>query len=230
MTELERALQQLGLELDFPAAPDLGSRVRARIGRRRGRRALVGAVALAVLALAVAMAVPDARSSILRFFHLGAATIERVETLPPARERPLAAGLGPALTRKEAEARAGFTLILSGTQPRRFYARPGLLATLLQYDGKAVLLAELDGDQMGFAKKFVSPGTTVEPAPIGSFGLWLGGGRHVLVWEAPVTGAQQIQPRLAGNVLIWTEAGRTFRLEGALDEGQMLKLGRQITR
>ena len=33
-------------------------------------------------------------------------------------------------------------------------------------------------------------------------------------------------PRLAGNVLIWTEGDRTFRLEGDLDESRMLKLGR----
>ena len=230
MTELERALRQLGRELDFPAAPELGSRVRARIEPRRRQRALLAAVALAVLALAVALAVPDARSSILRFFHLGAATIERVETLPAARERPLAAGLGPALPQKEAERRAGFALVLAGAHPRTFYARPGLLAALLQYEGEPVLLAELDGDQMGFAKKFAEPGTTVQPAPIGSFGLWLSGGKHVLVWESPGRGGNRIEPRLAGNVLIWTEGSRTFRLEGALDEGQMLRLGRQITR
>lgn len=230
MTELERALHRLGRELEFPATPALGSRVRERIERRRGRRALAGALALAVLAFAVAMAVPTARSSILRFFHLGAATIERVETLPPARERPLAAGLGPALPLREAEARAGFPLVLAAARPRSFYARPGLLVALLQVDGKPVLLAELDGDQTAFAKKFVEPGTTVRPAPIGSFGLWLAGGRHVLFWETPGRGGNRIEPRVAGNVLVWTEGARTFRLEGALDEGRMLRLGRQITR
>lgn len=230
MPELERALHQLGRELDFPATPALGPRVRERIERRVGRRALVGALALGVLAFAVAMAVPTARSSILRFFHLGAATIERVETLPPARERPLTAGLGPALPLRAAEARAGFTLVLATVRPRTYYARPGLLATLLQVDGEPVLLAELEGDQMGVAKKFVDPGTTVQPAPIGSFGLWLAGGQHVLIWETPGRGGSRIEPRLAGNVLIWTKAGRTFRLEGTLSEGQMLRLGRQITR
>jgi hypothetical protein len=176
------------------------------------------------------MAVPDARSSILRFFHLGAATIERVETLPAARERPLAAGLGPSLPLQEAERRAGFTLVLFGANPQTFYARHGLLAALLQYGGKPVLLAELDGDQMGFAKKLAEPGTTVEPAPIGSFGLWLSGGKHVVVWQTPGRHIDQIEPRLAGNVLIWTQGSRTLRLEGDLGEGQMLRLGRQITR
>ena len=231
MSELERALLQLGRELDLPPEPDLRSRVRERIERRpRYRRALVPALALLLVALGIAMAVPDARSAILRFFHIGAATIERVETLPPARERPLTAGLGPALSLREAEARSGESLILNGPRPQRFYAQPGLIATLLHYRGEPVLLAELQADQTGIVKKLAGPGTRVEPAPIGSFGLWLEGGKHVLIWEARSGEVTQMERRFAGNVLIWTDGGRTFRLEGGLSKGQMLELGRQITR
>src|SRR6476619_5756469 len=173
MTELERALLQLGRELDLPAEPDLRSRVRERIERRpRYRRALVPALALLV-ALGIALAVPDARSAILRFFHIGAVTIERVETLPAARERPLTAGLGPPLSLREAETLSRVPLVLNGPRSQRFYARPGLIATLLQYRGEPVLLAELQGDQMGIVKKLLSPGTRVEVAPIGSLGHWL---------------------------------------------------------
>ena len=35
----------------------------------------------AVLVVGIALAVPPARSAILRFFHIGSATVERVETL-----------------------------------------------------------------------------------------------------------------------------------------------------
>ena len=231
MAELERALVQLGRELDLPPEPDLRPRVRERIERRpHYRRALVPALALLLVALGIAMAVPDARSAILRFFHIGAVTIERVETLPAARERSLAAGLGPALSLHDAEARSGVPLVLAGPRPRRFYAQPGLIATLLQYRGKPVLLAELQGDQMGVSKKFVGPATRVEPAPIGSFGLWLEGGKHVLTWAAASGGIRQVERRFAGNVLIWAEGNRTYRLEGGLNRGQMLELGRQITR
>jgi hypothetical protein len=230
MTELERALVQLGRELDLPPEPDLRSRVRERIERRRPRyrRALVPALALLV-ALGIALAVPDARSAILRFFHIGSVTIERVETLPAARERPLTAGLGPALSLQEAEARSGVSLVLNGPRPQRFYAQPGLIATLLHYRGKPVLLAELQADQTGILKKLAGPETRVEPAPIGSFGLWLEGGRHVLIWETGAGEFRQIEPRLAGNVLIWAEGDRTYRLEGGLNKDQMLELARQIT-
>ncbi len=231
MTELERALLALGRELDIPPEPDLRSRVRERIERRPGyRRVVVLALAVLVVALGIALAVPPARSAILRFFHIGAVTIERVETLPAAREGSLAAGLGPALPLREAEARSAVPLVLAGPRPRRFYAQPGLIATVLHYRGKSVLLAEFQGDQMGLTKKFVSPNTSVEPAPIGSFGVWLEGGKHVLTWQGASGEIRQMDRRLAGNVLIWAEGNRTYRLEGGLNKGEMLELGRQITR
>src|SRR6266550_5401218 len=123
MTELERALVALGRELDIPGEPDLRSRVRERIERRtRYRRAAVLALAVLVVAVGIALAVPPARSAILRFFHIGAVTIERVDTLPAARDRPLVAGLGPALSLRAAEQSSGVPLVFSGTRPRRFYA------------------------------------------------------------------------------------------------------------
>jgi hypothetical protein len=230
MTELERALVALGRELDLPQEPDLRARVRERIERRpRYRRALVPALALLV-ALGIALAVPEARSAILRFFHIGAVTIERVETLPPARERPLTAGLGPTLSLHDAEARSGVQLVMNvRPRPKRFYAQPGLIAALLRYRGETVLVAELQGDQMGIAKKLAGPDTRVEGAQIGSFGLWLEGGRHLLIWQAGPGEVRQIEPRLAGNVLIWTDGDRTFRLEGGLNKSHMLELGQQIT-
>ena len=230
MTELERALVALAGEIDFPPEPDLRARVGARLQRRRLARPVALALAVLVVAFGIAMAVPPARSAILRFFHVGAVTVERVQTLPPARERPLAAGLGPALALDQAQARSGVRLILHAPTPQRFYARPGLIATLLEYRGQPVLLAELQGDQLGITKKVAAPGTTVEPAQIGSFGLWLQGGPHVIYWETRPGEGSQIKPRLAGNVLIWTQDGRTFRLEGDLREEQMLELARDITR
>jgi hypothetical protein len=230
MTELERALTSLGEAIDFPPAPDLRPAVRERLERRRLVRPLAFALALVIVAFGIAMAVPPARSAILRFFHIGAVTIERVQTLPPARERPLAAGLGPALPLDQAEARSGVRLVLHAPRPDRFYARPGLLATLLEYRGTPVLLAEFQGDQLGITKKLAGPGTTVQPAPIGSFGIWIAGGKHVLYWETSLGQISRIEPRLAGNVLIWIDGGRTFRLEGALHEEQMLGLARDITR
>ena len=233
MTELERALQSLGAELDFPAAPDLASGVRARLERPSRRRPLVFAIALVLVAFGIAMAVPEARSAILRFFHIGAVTVEQVETLPEATQRPLTAGLGPALSRSEAEALAGIPIALpdfDGPPPTRFYTRPGFIATVFWAESKPVLLVEFRGDQAGIAKKTADSETRVSPVEIGDFGLWLEGGQHVLMWNYGVGETHQIDTRLAGNVLIWLVGDRTFRLEGDLSRKQMLDLARDITR
>jgi hypothetical protein len=231
MAELERALVALGGELEFPATPDLWPGVGGRLQRRRWVRPLVFAVAVGALAVGVALAVPPARSAILKFFHIGSATVERVETLPPARQRPPTAGLGPALVREDAEMAAGFGIRLpQGVAPTQFYAQPGMISTLIHFDGKRVLLSELRGDQMGLFKKFAGDTTRVEPVELGEFGLWLEGGAHVLMWQHNFGPLHRVETRLAGNVLLWLMSGTTYRLEGDLDKSQMLKLAGQITR
>ena len=233
MTELELALVALGHELDVPQAPDLAPRVRARVERRSPRRrAFALAFALVAVAVGIAFAVPDARTAILRFFHLGAATVERVETLPPAKERPLVSGLGPARPRAAAERIAGFSMVLpkfEDGKPSRYYARPGAIATSFRH-GSVVLLVELSGEQLGFTKKFVSGQTNVRPVEVSGvyFGLWLSGGPHVVLWSTPAGGGQATT-RLAGNVLLWEARGRTYRLEGKLTREEALQLAEEIT-
>ena len=233
MTELEQALLTLGQELEFPAEPDLATAVGARLRGRPRRVQLLVALTVVIVAFGIALAVPQARSAILDFFHIGAASVERVDTLPAAQERPLAAGLGPPLSRSDAELRAHLRVRLpdlEGPPPTRFYAQPGLIATLLRYRDRPVLLAEMRNDQTALAKKFVSPETRVEPVEIGRFGIWLEGGRHVLIWQFGVAAARSIETRLAGNVLLWTDGTTTYRLEAQLTRAQMVELGRDITR
>lgn len=233
MTELERALVTVGQGLDFPPQPDVVAGVRARLERRRlfGWRAVVFAAALVAVAFGIAMAVPPARSAILRFFHLGAATVEQVDTLPPARQRPLAAGFGQPLARRPAELRAHLPIKLpdlEGPKPTRYYAQPGLIATLFSYRGTPILLAEMRDDQVALFKKFTPPANTVEPVELGTNGLWIKG-NHVLTWQFGLANMRQIRTRLAGNVLIWVVGDTTYRLEGELDKSQMLELARRIT-
>jgi hypothetical protein len=198
------------------------------------RRTLAVAFALAVVGVGIAFAVPPARSAILRFFHLGAATVERVETLPAAQQRPLVAGLGSARSREAAEQVAGIRIALPRFEhgaPSRYYARSGLIATSFRFRGKLVLLVELAGEQLGFTKKFASPATKVEAAEVSGvyFALWLSGGQHVVQWATPTGESRQLRTRLAGNVLIWQAHGRTYRLEGELGRKAALGLAAEIT-
>jgi hypothetical protein len=201
MTELERVLVALGDDLDFPQSRDVWPQIADRLQRRRWIRPAVFALAAGVVALGIAFAVPPARSAILKFFHIGSVTVERVDTLPPAQTRPFATGLGPA-----------------------YYKGPGMAAALLRYRGKQVLYARLTGDQMGFAKKFIGPSTHLDEVRLGEFGLFLSGAPHVLMWDSG-----NVQTRLAGNVLVWLSNGVTYRLEGPLTKGEMLLLGGKIT-
>ena len=127
MTSLEIRLRALAHEVDIPAERDLAPSVLARLEGQRPfawRRAALLALALLAIAVGAAFAVPQARSAILRFFHIGGETIMRVDTLPPAVERSQAAGLGSPVSRSNAERTLGFRLLLPpvhGDGPKRVY-------------------------------------------------------------------------------------------------------------
>jgi hypothetical protein len=240
VTELETSLRDLGRELSLPSEPDLVPGVVQRLHRAPGgwpqRRSLLVALALVLLAVAIAFAVPPARSAILRFFHLGAVSIERVDTLPPARQRPYAAGLGPTVDRVAAERRIGFELLLpplAGAPPKRVYAPGGeLMATVLNVpvDGrrKPVLLVEIPGNDLGMAKKIVQKQTLIAPVSVeGRSGLWIRG-PHVVAFVGNSSGIHTPVSRVSGSALIWLRGDLTLRLEGDLTEEQALRLAHTI--
>jgi hypothetical protein len=200
MTELERTLASL--EIEWPETPAFELRFQRR---RRGR--VVLAVALALLAaIAVALAVPPARSAILQFFHLRGATIERVETLPPARERTLRASLGAPITRADAVALLNRPFAVPGV---RVY-RSGIVVSALIGEPRPLLLSEMyTGGDWRVLKKFAGGSTEVEQVTIGAGvpALWIHGGRHVFM-------APTVPPRYAGNTLLWQRGGVLYRLEG----------------
>src|SRR5882757_6788981 len=95
--DLEHELTGLAAHVEWPSTPELELALEPRAARRRRGPALVLAF-VALAAVVAAFAVPQSRGAILRFFHLGAATIVRVDRLPPAEERPLSAGIGPVVS------------------------------------------------------------------------------------------------------------------------------------
>jgi hypothetical protein len=211
MTDLERSLR--ALPVDWPIAPDVATSLELR---PRRRRLLVPAVAVALAALAAAFAVPESRSAILRFFHLRGVTVQRVDTLPRAEERPLAAGLGAAVDDAGAEAVLGGPFLPPAHGA--LYERDGIVSTLLR---GPVLLSEFGAPE--FLKKFVTSHVEwVQVAP-GVQGLWISGAPHVVFFFP------EASPRLAGNVLVWATDSRTFRLEGRdLAKDDALRLARAI--
>jgi hypothetical protein len=222
MADLERLLAAAAGEVAWPAPSGPALRAEERHTRRR---AFVVVVAALVVAICVAMAVPGARSAILRALGLEGVSIERVGVLPPAQERPLGAGLGARVSVDEARKAlaAPFALPPLGAQPQ-LYLDQGAISALLDAGGP-VLLSEVRvgvGGSIIF-KKVVGPSTGVESVSVGdSPGIWIAGEEHVYV-------SPGAPPRLAGHVLLWEHGGILYRLEGrSLTEEQALKIARGL--
>jgi hypothetical protein len=208
MTDLERALLDLRDDVVWPPTPELELRVPQPARRGDLRRPAFAALALAVVALAVALAVPSARSAILHLFRVGGASIERVQTLPAAQQRPLAASLGRPVSRTAAGAAFDSHVALpAGVQ--LYESGPWVVSALLASDDGPVLASEFSSVPAGIVvKKVATSGTRIRSVSVrpGTRGFWLSGRAHVVLEPTPA--------RLAGNTLLWDDGRFTFRLEG----------------
>ena len=245
MTELERALSQLGGELAFPEAPDVSGRVLALLAAepakpRRRRRALVVALAALALAAAAAMAVPQARTAILEFFRLRGATVQRVETLPrvpPASESALDLGqprpdadpyvkipgvvvpaaLGPPDAAYVSDEAYGLRLTL--------VYEPGPGVPESPYSGVGILVSEwVGGGTTRYVEKLAGAGTEVERLRIDGYpAIWLEGGPHVVFFE---NGGMVFDDpgRLAGNTLLVERNDVLVRIEGEISRERAVEI------
>ena len=227
---LELELREVGRLLGYPPEPDVAPAVLARLDQPRPlfglerRRLLVVAFAALAAAIAVAFAVPPARTAILHFFHIGSETVERVPTLPPAERRSPVAGLAGPMSPERAGRVAGFEPVLPPTHGR-FYAASGIIATYLR---PRVVLMELHAD-LAFMKKVAGPNTHIEPLTVnGHFGLWITGAPHVVSYLDSTGAGQEKVVRLAGNVLVWAHGSVTLRIEGPLTRDEALRLAKAL--
>ena len=224
----ERELRALAAHLDFPPERDLAPAVRARLtARPQRRRAVVIVLAAALLAIAVAFAVPPARSAILRFLHLQGVTIEVVDELPRVKTGPLE--LGRPISLAAAEETAGFRPLSSellGTPDRVTWDGRQLWFV---YGDTRLLVSQFRGGRVSvFIKKVAGPGTTITPVVVrGSQGYFISGAKH-FVYQQPNELIREERVRLARDVILF-EAGRlTVRVEGDLTREQALRIARSF--
>lgn len=241
MAELERVearLTDLASAIEWPRTPDLRPAVRSGIvlwrrRRRRQLRLLMIAAALAVVLIGGAAGAA--------YIELRGATIQTVPTLPsPAPTRSGAIGsrldLGARYTSVgAAEQAAGFRALVPASlgQPDEVYFRRSPDALTLVYHprsdlpatsdpevGALVMEARASVDRRSFGK-LVGPGARLEPVTVnGGSGFWISGAPHGFFFYA--SGDNVDQFRLAGDVLIWNQAGLVVRIESALDEPKAL--------
>ncbi len=243
MSELEQALLAVGRELDVPVAPDLVPSVLERMephSRRGawafGRRELAIGVAVVLLAaLAAVLAVPDARSALLRVLHLGGERIELVDELPPAGSELDETTLGEPVTLEEARRRAGSPLRELAEPPDRVYllgTRPTVWFVYGAPGDVKLLVSQAPGlvvDRDLVAKKLVGEGTSLEETDVdGSPAFFLSGAPHVVLLLDENGQVLTDTTRLAGNVLLWQDDDTAFRLEGDFTKGEAVELGESL--
>ena len=240
MRELEQELLALGRALDVPQAPDLVPAVLSGIATRRlrpGRRRVVLVLAaLALAALVASLAIPDARSALLRFLQIGGARIELVDELPVVSPSPaeLELMLGQRVSIDEARSSASFELLELDDEPDAVYLgdRGSVWFLYGRPDAARLLVAqtpELEVDEPFILKKLAASGTSVEPLTVrGEPAYFLSGAPHVvmLLDEFGVTYPESA--RLAQDVLVWEENGRTIRLEGDLTRDDALEIAEAL--
>jgi hypothetical protein len=201
MIDLECRLTELGGLLDLPAdppaltgrppMPDVAGVVLERLAdRRAGHRVGVPwkvAAAVVLLAVGVAIVVPQSRDVVSGWLGLDRVTIERREDGSP----PTPSAPPP-----------------TGSLPRE----PGPDGSLIVVDGRAVLVAELDGrlsDVM--ITKTLAPDAPVRALDIdGAPALWIESTHDVLI---EVDGAPVVE-RVAGSTLLWQDGDVLRRIEG----------------
>ena len=223
--DLARDLSALAAHVDWPPTPEPQAALEPRTARRRRRRPLVLALAVLAVAIAAAFAVPQSRGAILRFFHLGAATIVIVDRLPAAEERPLAAGIGPVVSLAEAKQAFRGRLLVPPLDPLppAHVSGPSVVSFLFSYHQEPVLFSEFAFGE-GYFKKLAGGSTSVEGGNFpGHPSIWITGSAHDVYF-------QNASPRLAGNVLIWESHGVTYRLESrSLTKIESIALARSLS-
>ena len=270
MSELERQLVQLGRDLDWPETPDLATTVaerleaadppaagapargilaRERAARRRWpagfRRSLaIAVVALLVLAGGVFAAVPGVRHSVLEFFGLRGATVERRQQLPPA-PKPQPPAVGKRTTLAHARGVLGFdplvpaaagdpdAVFVDGTVPGgrlslEYRARRDLPEA--KSTGLGLLVDEFRGDlNPEYAGKMAGQATRIEPFTLdGERAIWVSGAPHFFFYRAPGNPFQERRLRIAQNVLLLEHGRLLVRIEGAFGKPRAVELARSL--
>jgi hypothetical protein len=224
LADLERELRTLASSLDLPAERDLAAAVRERLTaqRRRIPRWNVPVVAvvtvLLLLSIGVTMAVPEARSAVLRWLGLQSVVVIRVDELPPAATGP--GVFGERVSLAEAERVVGFRLLLpdigqpDAVRVSRF--SPGFAVLLYGRPRARLRLTEL-GPGTGTIEKFAAISDQVARVRVNRGpGIWVEG-RHVVTELFGL-------PRFSGSVLLWEQGGLTLRLEGRMTRAQALEI------
>lgn len=235
MSDLERALVELGRSVHVPEPSPISARVASQLRKEaRPKRRRLGwlVVAPVAVALLTAVAIPQARTALERILHIGGVQIERVDQLPAITPRaPLAPGR--AMTLASAQRLLPFVLSLpaSNCTPDHVSVAadpPGGQVTMIYGNLKKprLLITEFKATRVGEAyRKAATPRTAVETTTVaGAPAIWLGGATHTFGFVDNSGTTRGASTRLAGNTLVWQRNGITYRLEAKISKDDAIDL------
>jgi hypothetical protein len=152
-------------------------------------------------------------------------------------------GLGVVLPLADAEARAGFDLILpsdpaigspdiawvTGRRVNLVWASGSALPAT-DATGIGLLISEFQGYvDPSLYQKFIDSGTKMTRVTVsGSQGYWISGEPHFFYYIDPEGNAVEDTHRQVGDTLIWSTGEETYRLESALDMDAAIKLAESL--
>lgn len=241
MNGLEHELRALAPFVEWPETPDVASDVSLRVAtsrpRRRASRQIALAFAVVLLALAVALAVPPARTAILDWLGIGSARIERVDELPSLRLNAPVELLGQPTSLADARRRAGFPVApppRGEPAPDEIRVVDGRRVSYLWRDGERIrlLVTQVPGllQRGAILGKLIPPSVRIERFTIdGDGAVFLTGGPHAVYLLGPNGSFEEDHGWLAGTTLLVDRGGVTLRIEGDLTRDRAVELARSMT-
>jgi hypothetical protein len=225
------------------------------IGRERGDRAgrgtrfrrslILAAAALLLVAAAVTAAIGYGLPG-LRILFGPVASPGPSSAAPPGPSSTPGAllGLGTPFTLEEVASLVAFDVLLppdpaigppdavyvAGQRVSLVWApNSALPGTVAQGVGLLIVEVQATIDE-GMIQKIIDSGTTVEAIAVDEApGYWIAGASHEILFIGPDGEPIQDSRRLAGNTLVWTRDGITYRLEGQLTRGEAIALAESLS-
>ncbi len=221
------------------------------------RPAFAALVLLVIVVVGTIVAMPEARTAVADRLGLRGVPIQQVPFLPapgtaqlpsPAASPGAGLDLGDPVTLERARTELPILLPTiehlgtpdgvylapspAGGRVSLVYAvRPGLPPA--RETGVALLLLEsrlpVGGFEPAILGKGVGPSTRLEAVTVnGGRGVWVEGAPHALFLPDASGQLREDRVRLAGNVLLWEQAGLLLRLEGALSRDEALHIAGSV--
>ena len=253
MPDLEQQLTALGIALDWPATPDLASRVYLPARRQTSYARWAIAACAVVVALAALALYPPSRVAIANWVnvHTSFRQVQHLATPSPQPPGPLGErlGLGGRTTLVDARKQVAWHIAVPSLlgQPDEVYlqpppdapaqgevtlvyaTRPGI--PIAGQTGVSVLITEARGavDQ-NFFGKMLGPNTTPEAVSVaGHQGYWIAGPFNEFFFNDANGNFRSETVRLAANTLILDYGGTVIRIEGNLTKAQALGIAASLT-